>query len=174
MTVPGVGVLVALGFIATIGDATRFRSAGDVGAFLGLTPRRYQSGETDYSVRISKCGSGPMRALLFEAATSLIQHVRRYSPLKAWAMRLAARNGFMKAAVATALKIAVVLHCVWVDGTEFEWTKMKEATAWSDQFPPAKCGGSGVPRDGGGSILQLWVGTAAPRTADPATELMPR
>ena len=129
MTVPGVGVLVALGFIATIDDATRFRRASDVGAFLGLTPRRYQSGETDYSGRISKCGSGPMRALLFEAATSLIQHVRRYSPLKSWAMRLAARKGFKKAAVATARKIAVVLHCIWVDGTEFEWTKTKEATA---------------------------------------------
>lgn len=128
MTVPGVGVLVALGFIATIDDATRFRRASDVGAFLGLTPRRYQSGETDCSDRISKCGSGPMRALLFEAATSLIQHVRRFSPLKSWAMRLAARKGFKKAAVATARKIAVVLHCIWVDGTEFERTK-KEATA---------------------------------------------
>lgn len=92
-------------------------------------PAEVVSGETDRSGRISKCGSGPMRALLFEAATSLIQHVRRYSPLKRWAMRLAARKGFKKAAVAAARKIAVVLHCVWIDGTKFEWAKTKEATA---------------------------------------------
>ena len=128
MTVPGVGALVALGFIATVDDASRFRKASDVGAFLGLTPRRYQSGETDRSGRISKCGSGAMRSLLYEAATSLICHVTRFSPLKSWAMRLAARKGYKKAAVATARKIAVVLHCIWVDGTEFEWTK-KEARA---------------------------------------------
>ncbi|GMG85567.1 IS110 family transposase [Paralimibaculum aggregatum] len=128
MTVPGVGALVALGFIATVDDASRFRKASDIGAFLGLTPRRYQSGDTDRSGRISKCGSGAMRSLLYEAATSLICHVTRFSSLKSWAMRLAARKGYKKAAVATARKIAVVLHCIWVDGTEFEWTK-KEATA---------------------------------------------
>ena len=128
MTVPGVGVLVALGFIATIDDASRFKKSSDVGAFLGLTPRRYQSGETDRSGRISKCGSGPMRTLLFEAATSLISHVRRFSPLKSWAVRLVARRGYKKAAVATARKIAVILHCIWTDGTEFEWTS-KEAKA---------------------------------------------
>lgn len=128
MTVPGVGALVALGFIATIDDASRFRRASDVGAFLGLTPRRYQSGETDRSGRISKCGSGAMRSLLYEAATSLICHVRWFSPLKSWAMRLAKRKGYKKAAVATARKIAVVLHCIWTDGTEFEWTK-REAKA---------------------------------------------
>ncbi len=129
MTVPGVGPLVALGFIATIDKARRFRRASDVGAFLGLTPRRYQSGETDYSGRISKCGSTPMRTLLFEAAACLIRQVKRFSPLKSWAVRLAARKGFKKAAVATARKIAVILHCIWVDGTEFEWTRTKEATA---------------------------------------------
>ncbi len=84
MTVPGVGVMVALGFIATIDDAARFRKSADVGAFLGLTPRRYQSGETDYSGRISKCGDQAMRALLFEAAASLtrISHeVRCIGPM---------------------------------------------------------------------------------------------
>jgi transposase len=127
MTVPGVGTMVALSFIATIDDTGRFRRASDVGAFLGLTPRRYQSGETDYSGRISKCGDASMRTLLFEAAACLIRQVRRFSPLKAWAVRLAARKGFKKAAVATARKIAVILHCIWRDGTEFHWTK--EASA---------------------------------------------
>ena len=69
-----------------------------------------------------------MRSLLYEAATSLICHVRWFSPLKSWAMRLAKRKGYKKAAVATARKIAVVLHCIWTDGTEFEWTK-REAKA---------------------------------------------
>ena len=123
MTVPGVGVMVSLSFIATIDDAERFRRSSDVGAFLGLTPRRYQSGEMDYSGRISKCGDTAMRALLFEAAATLIRQVKRFSALKSWAVKLAARKGFKKAAVATARKIAVILHRIWRDGTEFHWTK---------------------------------------------------
>jgi transposase len=123
MTVPGVGPIVALNFIAAIDDVSRFAKATDVGAYLGLTPRRYQSGEVDYSGRISKRGDGAMRALLFEAANVLITRVRRFSPLKSWAMRLAARKGFKKAAVAAARKIAVVMLRLWRDGTTFAWTK---------------------------------------------------
>ena len=85
----------------------RFRRTTDVGAFLGLTPKRHQSGETDWSGRVSKCGDGAMRGLLFEAAGCLIRQVKRFSPLKSWAVRLAGRTGFKKAAVATARKIAV-------------------------------------------------------------------
>lgn len=102
MTIPGIGPIVGLSFIAHVDDATRFRKAADVGAFLGLMPRRHQSSEVDDSGRISKCGDVQMRGLLFEAATSLIRLVKRFSPLKAWAVRLAARKGFKKAAVATA------------------------------------------------------------------------
>ena len=123
MTVPGVGPIVALNFIAAIDDVGRFAKATDVGAYLGLTPRRYQSGEIDYSGRISKRGDGAMRSLLYEAASVLITRVRRFSPLKSWAMRLAARKGFKKAAVATARKIAVVMLRLWRDGTTFAWTK---------------------------------------------------
>ena len=123
MTVPGVGPIVALSFIATVDDAGRFARATDVGAYLGLKPRRYQSGEIDYSGRISKRGDGTMRALLFEAANVLITRVRRFSPLKAWAVRLAARKGFKKAAVAAARKIAVVMLRLWRDGTTFAWSK---------------------------------------------------
>ncbi len=123
MTVPGVGPIVALNFIATVDDAGRFARATDVGAYLGLTPRRYQSGEIDYSGQISKRGNGAMRTLLFEAANVLITRVHRFSPLKAWAVRLAARKGFKKAAVAAARKIAVVMLRLWRDGTTFAWTK---------------------------------------------------
>jgi transposase len=128
MTVPGVGPIVSLNFIAAIDDVGRFARVSDVGAYLGLTPRRYQSGEIDYSGRISKRGNAAMRTLLFEAANILITRVRRFSPLKAWAVRLAARKGFKKAAVAAARKIAVVLLRLWRDGTTFAWTR-EAATA---------------------------------------------
>ena len=122
-TVPGVGPIVALSFIATVDDVSRFAKAVDVGPYLGLTPRRHQSGEVDYSGRISKRGDAGMRKLLYEAASALINRVQRFSPLKAWAVRLAARKGFKKAAVATARKIAVVMLRLWRDGTTFAWTK---------------------------------------------------
>ncbi|SHL33368.1 Transposase IS116/IS110/IS902 family protein [Roseovarius marisflavi] len=115
--------LVSLSFIATIDDVTRFGKATDVGAYLGLTPRRYQSGETNWSGRISKRGDGSMRKLLYEAANILIQRVSRFSPLKAWAMRLVARRGMKKAIVATARKLAVIMTRIWRDGTTFAWTK---------------------------------------------------
>ncbi|WP_424988833.1 transposase [Microbulbifer sp. S227A] len=89
MTIPGVGAIVALNFVALIDAPSRFRKATNVGAFLGLTPRRHQSGEIDWSGRISKCGDGVMRSLLFEAATSLITRVKKFSALKSWAVRLA-------------------------------------------------------------------------------------
>lgn len=126
MTIPGVGPIVSLSFISLVDDADRFKKASDVGAFLGLTPRRYQSGETDYSGRVSKCGDAAMRGLLFEAASCLIRQVKRFSALKSWAVRLAGRRGYKKAAVATARKIAVLMLTLWKDGTEFAWTK--EAT----------------------------------------------
>jgi len=123
MTVPSVGPIVALNFIALIDDPSRFRRVADVGTFLGLVPRRYQSGETDWSGRISKCGDAQMRGLLFEAASCLIRQVRRFSALKSWAVRLAGRRGFKKAAVATARKLAVLLLTLWKNGTEFQSTK---------------------------------------------------
>ena len=121
--IPGVGPIVSLSFIATIDDVARFGKATDVGAYLGLTPRRYQSGETDWSKRISKRGDGAMRKLLYEAANILIQRVARFSPLKAWAMRLVARRGMKKAIVATARKLAVIMTRICRDGTTFAWTK---------------------------------------------------
>lgn len=120
-TVPGVGPIVALSFIATIDDASLFRRAVDVGAYLGLTPRRYQSVETDWSGRFSKRGDRSMRKLLYEAANILIQSVQRFSPLKAWAVRLAEKKGLKNATVKTGRKLSVVLTRIWRDGTVFAW-----------------------------------------------------
>lgn len=127
MTIPGVGPVNALSFIALIDDPGRFSRTSDVGAFLGLTPKRHQSGEVDWSGRVSKCGDGAMRRLLFEAASCVIHQVKRFSRLKSWAVRLAGRRGFRKAAVATARKIAVLMLTLWKNGTDYQWTE--EATA---------------------------------------------
>jgi transposase len=119
MTVPGVGVVTALTFRYTIDDPSRFRSAQSVGAYLGLTPRRQQSGELDRQGHISKWGDRLLRTYLFEAASVLIHRTQRWSTLKAWGVRLMKRVGSKKAKVAVARKIAVILHCIWTDGTEF-------------------------------------------------------
>jgi transposase len=121
MTVPGVGMVTALTFRHTIDNPSRFRSASTVGAYLGLTPRRNQSGEIDTSGKISRWGDRLLRTYLFEAATVLLYRTKRWSCLKAWGMKLAKRIGMKKAKVAIARKIAVVLHCIWVDGTSFDW-----------------------------------------------------
>lgn len=128
MTVPGVGPVTALCFKATIDDPTRFKRSRSVGAYVGLTTRRHASGELDWSGRISKCGDAMLRMYLFEAAGVLLTRVPKWSALRAWGMRLAKRNGLRKAKVAVARKLAVILHRMWIDGTEFNWSK-KEATA---------------------------------------------
>jgi transposase len=127
MTVPGVGVVTALTFRHTIDDPSRFHSASSVGAYLGLTPRRNQSGETDTNGKISRWGDGLLRTYLFEAATVLLYRTKKWSSLKAWGMKLAKRIGMKKAKVAIARKIAVILHCIWVDGTSFECGTAKAA-----------------------------------------------
>jgi len=128
MTVPGVGPVTALCFKATIDDPTRFKRSRSVGAYIGLTTRRHASGEVDWSGRISKCGDAMLRMYLFEAAGVLLTRVPKWSALKAWGMRIAKRSGLRKAKVAVARKLAVILHRMWIDGTEFNWSK-KEAAA---------------------------------------------
>ncbi len=127
MTAPGVGPITALCFKATIDDPTRFKRSRSVGAYVGLTTRRHASGEVDWSGRISKCGDAMLRTYLFEAANVLLTRVPKWSALKAWGMRLAKRNGLRKAKVAVARKLAVILHRMWVDGTEFNWSTKKAA-----------------------------------------------
>ena len=121
MTTPGIGPITALLFKATIDDPTRFRRSRNVGAYVGLTPRRYASGEIDWTGRISKCGDALLRCYLFEAAGVLLTRVPKWSALKAWGLRLARRSGPSKAKVAVARKLAVILHRMWLDGSTFKW-----------------------------------------------------
>jgi transposase len=127
MTVPGVGPITALCFKATIDDPTRFKRSRSVGAYVGLTTRRHASGEIDWSGRISKCGDAMLRMYLFEAAGVLLTRVPKWSGLKAWGAKLTKRNGLRKAKVAVARKLAVILHRMWIDGTEFNWSTKKAA-----------------------------------------------
>lgn len=120
MTIPSVGAVVAMTFKAPIDDPTRFRSSKSVGACSGLTPRRYQSGETDRVTSITKGGDASMRAAPFEAAHVMLVRTTRWIQLRAWAMRVAARRGAKRAKIALARKLAVIKHRMWKDGTEFK------------------------------------------------------
>ena len=128
MTVPGVGPLTALAFRATIDRPDRFRKSRDVGGHLGLTPRSYQSGETDIQGRISRCGDELARTALYEAAHSLLIRDTRWSALRVWGLSVAKRRGIARARVAVARKLAVILHRMWVDGSVFHWSKQAAAT----------------------------------------------
>jgi transposase len=127
MTVPGVGPVVALTYRATVDVPARFRKSKSVGAVFGLTCAKYQSGERDRPGAISRCGDEMMRATLYEAAQIVLMHSAKWSWLKAWAMKIARHRGRKKAIVALARRLAVIMHRIWVDGTEFRWTR--EATA---------------------------------------------
>ena len=129
MGVPGVGPLTALAFRATIDQPNRFRRSRDVGAHLGLTPKRYQSGETDVQGGISRCGDELARTALYEAAHSLLSRSRRWSTLRAWGMQVAKRRGMARARIAVARKLAAILHRMWADGTQFRCGKDDAAIA---------------------------------------------
>jgi transposase len=129
MTIPGVGPVVALTYRATIDVPARFRNSRAVGAIVGLTPCKYQSGESDRTGAISKCGDDMMRVMLYEAAQILLMRSTQWSWLKAWAMQIARRRGMKKAVVALARRLAVVMHRIWVDGTTFRWTREEAAAA---------------------------------------------
>jgi len=123
MTVPGVGPVVALTYRATVDVPARFRKSKSVGAVFGLTCSRYQSGESERSGRISRCGDEMMRVMLYEAAQVMLTRTNKWSWLKAWAMQIARRRGKKRAIVALARRLAVIMHRIWVDGTEFRWTR---------------------------------------------------
>ena len=123
MTVPGVGPVVALTYRATVDVPARFRHSKAVGAVFGLTPAKYQSGEIDRSGRISRRGDEMMRMMLYEAAQVMLLRSAKWSWLKAWAMKIARHRGMKKAIVALARRLAVIMHRIWVDGTEFRWTR---------------------------------------------------
>ena len=121
MTAPGVGVVVALAYRTTIDVPERFRQSAMVAPHLGLTPRRYQSGETDRSGHISKYGDVMLGQLLYEAATIILGRLKRPAALQLWGFKLAERRGLKRARVAVARKLAVILHRMWCDGRDFQW-----------------------------------------------------
>lgn len=125
MTVPGVGPIAALTFKAAVDDPARFKRSRTVAAHFGLTPRRYQSGEHDNPGRISKAGDRDVRATLYAAANALLMRTMAGSQIKSWGMRLMRTKGRRRAVVAVARKLAVLLHRMWADGTEFRSEKVE-------------------------------------------------
>ena len=123
MTIPGVGPVVSLAFSCTIDIPARFKNSKAVGPAMGLTPVLNQSGESHRVGRVSLCGDSMMRTLLYEAAQVMLTRVQKWSWLKAWAMSIAKRRGQQRAIVALARRLAVIMHRMWSDGTEFRWTK---------------------------------------------------
>jgi transposase len=121
MSAPGVGTVVALAYMTGVEDPARFKRSSSVAAYFGMTPRRYQSGEVDHAGRISKCGDGMVRGLLFEAAKVLLSRSARPSALKTWGEALGKRVGAKKATMAVARKLAVILHRMWTTGKTFQW-----------------------------------------------------
>lgn len=119
MTVPGVGPVAALTFRFGVDDPHRFKRSRTVAAHFGMTPRRFQSGEVDYTGRISKCGDRDVRQALYNAAGSLLRRCRKGSPLRTWGLRIRKRSGIKKATVAVSRKMAVIMHRMWLDGSDF-------------------------------------------------------
>jgi transposase len=128
MSVPGVGPVTALAFRTAIDDPTRFARSRDVGAYFGLTPKRFQSGTSiDWDGRISRQGDDEMRTLLYEAASGLLVRSKTWSSLKAWGLAIQRRRGHKKAVVAVARKLAILLHAMWRDGSEFRFGRAPDA-----------------------------------------------
>jgi transposase len=119
MTIPGVGQLTALAFVAAIDDPSRIRRSRDIGAYLGLVPRRCQSGEVDYVGGISKCGDRRVRTLLYEAANVMLTRYKGQLKLKDWAFAIARRSTMRKARVALARRLAIIMHAMLRNETEF-------------------------------------------------------
>lgn len=126
MTVPGVGVIVALTYVTGVDAPERFRRSRDVGAHFGLTPRWYSSRQIDYDGRISRCGDEMVRTALYQAAHVLMHH-GRWSSLRSWAMRIAKRRSVKSAKVALARKLAVIMHRMWSNGTDFRWSNVQDS-----------------------------------------------
>jgi transposase len=127
MTAPGVGGIVAITYKATVDDPRRIKKSRDAGSLFGLTPRRYQSGETDVTGGITRVGDEMVRAALYEAANALLTRSKRFSALKRWGLEVAKRRGQKRARVAVARKLAVILHRMWVDESGFRWSKTTAA-----------------------------------------------
>jgi transposase len=129
MTVPGVGAVTALAFKTAVDEPARFQSSAALGAYFGLTPSKYASGETDVTGHITKCGDKAVRALLCEAANVLLTRVSRWSWVKRWGLEVLKRRGKMRAQIAVARRLAVIMHRMWLDGTDFRWQREPDAPA---------------------------------------------
>jgi transposase len=124
-TVPGIGPITAMTFKMEIDDPKRFQKSRSVGAYLGMTPTQYSSGETQKQGRISKCGSKELRRLLMEAGLVVITRSNKWSKLKAWGMKLMKKVGLKKAALAVGRKLAVIMHRMLITGEEFRYNEPK-------------------------------------------------
>jgi len=116
----GPGQLTALAFTAAVDDPGRFRRSRDIGPYFGLVPRRYQSGEVDYTGSISKCGDRRLRTLLYEAANVMLTRYKGPLKLKDWAFAIAKRSTMRKARIALARRLAIIMHAMLRHGTEFK------------------------------------------------------
>ncbi len=125
MTAPGVGPIAALTFKAAVDDPARLKRSRNVAAHLGLKPRRYQSGEHDNPGRISKAGNRDVRSTLYATANALLMRTMTGSQIKSWGMRLMRTKSRRRAVVAVARKLAVLVHHMWTDGTEFRPEKVE-------------------------------------------------
>ncbi len=120
MTAPGVGPITAMAVVAAFDDASRFRRSSSAGAYLGLTPRRYESGEISRNGRVSKRGDRFTRKCRYEAANAIFSRNLGDTGLRSWAKAIAERTGPRKAKVALARKLAVTLHAMWRTNTPFQ------------------------------------------------------
>jgi transposase len=125
-TIPGIGVITAVSYKIEIDDPKRFKNSRAVGAYLGMTPKQYSSGETKKQGRISKCGSRETRFLLTEAAVVMMTRSKSWSKLKAWGLKIQRKHGFKKAAMAAGRKMAVIMHRMLLDKTDFIYGEPKE------------------------------------------------
>ncbi|MGH9810675.1 MAG: IS110 family transposase, partial [Terriglobia bacterium] len=126
-SIPGIGAVTASSFVAAIEDPENFRKSRSVGAWIGLTTKRYQSGEVDYDGHISRRGDNHLRGLLYEAATVILTRTTQNSALRTWGLMLKEKIGFKRAAVAVARKLAVIMHTMLRTGELFERSIAAEA-----------------------------------------------
>lgn len=122
MTAPGIGMITALTYKADIGDPSRFQKSESVGAYYGMAPRQYSSGEMVRQGSVSKCGARNVRTLLAEAGVVILTRCKSWSPLKAWGLKLMRKHGLKKAAMAVGRKLAVILHRMMVTGETFRYS----------------------------------------------------
>ena len=130
--IPGVGPVAALTFKTALDAPGRFRRSKNVGAYFGLTAKRWQSGTSiDRQGHISKQGDNDVRRALFEAANAMLTRFQGWTALKAWGMKLAKTKGLKRALVAVARKLAVIMHAMWKTGADYRWSSTEAGSAWS-------------------------------------------